>query len=114
MGDLLRITPTVVEVLRVLLEAPAERRFGLDIIRATGLPSSRVYPLLRRLEDPPLRWLESEWEQVSPRAEGRPRRRYYWLTTDGAQQAREALAAAFAAQQAMWSRLRLDSPGTPG
>ena len=36
--------------------------------------------------------LQSRWEEVDPKREGRPRRRYYQLTPDGAEFARTALA----------------------
>jgi len=46
-------------------------------MRATGLPSGVVYPILRRLEGAGR--LVSSWEQVDPVAVGRPRRRVYQL-----------------------------------
>ena len=33
-------------------------------------------------------WLTSRWEDIDPRAEGRPARRYYQLTPDGIELAR--------------------------
>ena len=40
-------------------------------------------------------WVESRWEEVDPREEGRPARRYYRLTASGVSLAREALARAY-------------------
>jgi PadR family transcriptional regulator PadR len=40
-------------------------------------------------------WLSSRWEDIDPTIEGRPARRYYRLTPDGALQARQALAGAY-------------------
>ncbi len=39
--------------------------------------------------------MESRWEEIDPRAEARPARRYYQLTPSGAAQARDALARAY-------------------
>ena len=65
-------------------------RFGLDIMDATGLPSGPVYPTLARMEN--RAFLDSEWEDdATARADGRPRRRYYRLTPEGARALAEAL-----------------------
>jgi DNA-binding PadR family transcriptional regulator len=64
-------------------------RFGFDIMEVTGLPSGTIYPALRRLES--LQLVTSDWEpDLQARREGRPRRRYYELTTAGKAQLREA------------------------
>src|SRR4029450_2538403 len=42
-------------------------------------------------------WLTSRWEDVDPRVEGRPARRYYQLTSDGLEPARAALSRAYSA-----------------
>jgi hypothetical protein len=62
----------------------------VEIGAAAGLPSGTVHPILARLET--VGWLTSRWEEIDPRAEGRPARRYYHLTPDGAELARAALA----------------------
>lgn len=80
-------------VLRALLEDPAQELYGVEIGGAAGLPSGTVHPILARLEG--LGWLESRWEDIDTRAEGRPARRYYRLTTAGVEQARAALARAY-------------------
>jgi DNA-binding PadR family transcriptional regulator len=77
-------------VLRTLTEHPTREFYGLEICAAAGLPSGTIHPILARLES--LGWLASRWEEVDPQQAGRPRRRYYSLTTDGAMQARRALA----------------------
>jgi PadR family transcriptional regulator PadR len=79
-------------VLRTLLAEPTQEMYGLQICTAAGLPSGTIHPILARLEG--LEWLQSRWEEASPREEGRPRRRYYRLTEDGAERARIALAQA--------------------
>ncbi|WP_019074216.1 PadR family transcriptional regulator [Streptomyces hokutonensis] len=78
-------------VLRALLEDPARLRYGLELCELAGLPSGTIYPILARLEQ--VGWLESSWEDSAVHeAEGRPRRRFYGVTQDGAEAAREALA----------------------
>jgi PadR family transcriptional regulator, regulatory protein PadR len=79
-------------VLRALLERPTREMYGLEICAAAGLASGTIHPILARLEG--LGWLESRWEDVDPAAEGRPKRRYYRLSPDGAERARLALAEA--------------------
>jgi DNA-binding PadR family transcriptional regulator len=80
-------------VLRALLADLTLERYGLEICDQAGLPSGTVHPILARLER--AGWLESRWEDVDPRAEGRPARRYYRLTGDGVGSARQALARAY-------------------
>ena len=80
-------------VLRALLDDPAVERYGVEISTQAGLPSGTVHPILARLEG--VGWLTSHWEDVDPRAAGRPARRYYRLTPDGAQHAQVALARAY-------------------
>ena len=84
-----RMTIATQLVLRALLEDPQQELYGLQIGQAAGLPSGTVHPILARLEG--LRWLESFWEDIDPRDEGRPARRYYRLTAAGADSARAAL-----------------------
>jgi DNA-binding PadR family transcriptional regulator len=79
-------------VLAEMLSEPAESRYGLDLCEKTGLPSGTIYPILARLER--IKWVESDWEDPDAHiAEGRPRRRYYRLTREGAECAAEALRA---------------------
>ena len=89
MGAGPRMTMATLRVLRVLLEDPTAKRYGLEVCKAAGLPSGSVYPLLMRLEQ--AEWLASEWEDVDPVAAGRPRRRLYRLTAKGADAGRRAL-----------------------
>jgi PadR family transcriptional regulator, regulatory protein PadR len=85
-------------VLRAMLAEPAARRYGLQLCEETGLPSGTIYPIVARLEQ--LGWVESSWEDPREHvAEGRPRRRYYRLTADGAQEARDALARVYRARK---------------
>ena len=75
----------------VLQAISSGRRFGLEIMEATGLPSGTIYPALRRLEA--LELVRSDWEaDKRARQEGRPRRRYYELTPAGKRRLGEAAA----------------------
>ncbi|MEV4759661.1 helix-turn-helix transcriptional regulator [Micromonospora sp. NPDC049559] len=87
-----RMTLPTQLVLRTLLERPTHEFYGLEICSAAGLASGTIHPILARLER--LGWLRSRWEELDPHEAGRPRRRYYSLTADGAEQARVALARA--------------------
>lgn len=80
-------------VLRAMLMEPTAEMYGLQVCAEAGLPSGTIHPILARLEG--FGWLESRWEDgTSAQQEGRPRRRYYRLTVDGAERARIALAQA--------------------
>jgi DNA-binding PadR family transcriptional regulator len=93
MPEGIRITTAVARVLAALLDDPAADRYGLDLIRVTGLPSGTIYPILVRLQR--AGWLTAHWEEIDPVAQGRPARRYYRLTPDGVVDARHELAALF-------------------
>jgi DNA-binding PadR family transcriptional regulator len=98
-------------VLQALLADPAGEHYGLQVCAETRLPAGTIYPILARLER--VGWVRSSWEDPAAHvAEGRPRRRYYKLTDDGAEQARDAL------ERAERSRIKLRAraprPGAPG
>jgi PadR family transcriptional regulator, regulatory protein PadR len=80
-------------VLRALLADPTREMYGVEIGDAAELPSGTVHPILARLEA--AGWLESRWEEIDVRQEGRPARRYYRLTSQGVTAARDALANAY-------------------
>jgi DNA-binding PadR family transcriptional regulator len=86
-----RITTNVAQLLAVLLDDPRVERYGLELMRATGQPSGTLYPILARLQT--AGWVRAGWENIDPSAEGRPQRRYYSLTRDGAAAARVELTA---------------------
>jgi PadR family transcriptional regulator PadR len=89
----LRITVQVLKVLKALLEESGDEHFGWAICRSTRLPSGTVYPILLRLER--AGWIVSQWQgDYEPDKEGRPRRRYYRLSSVGAARARAALSEA--------------------
>ena len=99
-----RMTLPTQLVLRALLADSTQEMYGLQLCQAAGLPSGTIHPILARFEG--LGWLESYWEDVSPQEEGRPRRRYYRLTEDGAERARIALAQATTSVSTLGLRTR--------
>jgi PadR family transcriptional regulator PadR len=99
-----RMTIPIQLVLRTLLAEPTKEMYGLQICEQAGLPSGTIHPILARLEG--LGWLESRWEDVSPQEEGRPRRRYYYWSKNGAEQARIALAHATSSVSRLGLRVR--------
>jgi PadR family transcriptional regulator PadR len=54
----MRITRLTVVVLRAFLDEPSTPRYGYDLMRACGLGSARLYPILDQLER--AGWLERE------------------------------------------------------
>src|SRR5215813_7707342 len=104
MADQLRMTLPTQFVLRALLADPQAELYGVEIGEAAGLPSGTVHPILARLEG--LRWVQSRWDDIDPKLEGRPARRYYRLTAAGAQAARTALAGAYQPKR----RVRIPRP----
>jgi PadR family transcriptional regulator, regulatory protein PadR len=92
-SDMPRMTIPTQLVLRALLADPSRELYGIEISEAAGLPSGTVHPMLARLEN--LGWIESRWEDIDPRAEGRPARRYYRFTSSGVESARAALASSY-------------------
>ena len=69
--------------LRILAAIRSGVAYGLDIVTHTGMPSGTVYPTLGRMKKSGLVVARWEDQRVAER-EGRPRRRYYELTTNGA------------------------------
>jgi PadR family transcriptional regulator PadR len=74
---------------------PDDRIWGFRLCEEADLGSGTVYPLLERLERGGL--VRSFWEEPAP--SGRPRRRYYELTSTGRQEAAAAIAARNAARR---------------
>ena len=86
-----RVTVPVLQVIDLLLAEPGrEDWFALDICRQTGLGSGTVAQILFRLQD--WGWVSSRGEDATEaHRHGRPRRRFYHLTGQGAAAAREVL-----------------------
>jgi PadR family transcriptional regulator, regulatory protein PadR len=85
-----KLTRPLERVLRVLIADPAAPHYGYDLMRAARLPSGTLYPMLARLQQQGL--VESEWEPQRHDAGGRPPRKYYRLTAEGARVTRLELA----------------------
>ncbi|MCT9006869.1 PadR family transcriptional regulator [Streptomyces rhizosphaerihabitans] len=111
----LRMTLQTQLVLRPLLEDPARQRYGLELCELAGLPSGTVYPILARLGQ--VGWVDSAWEDPAVHEEvGRPRRRFYRITHDGAEQARDALARDYRSRKQSlpgWAAARPTDGGVP-
>jgi len=87
-----KLTGPLERVLRVLLADPSASHYGYDLMKAAKLPSGTLYPMLARLQQEGL--VDSEWEPQRQDAAGRPPRKYYRLTAEGARVARVELAQA--------------------
>jgi PadR family transcriptional regulator PadR len=86
-----RVTLAVARVLRELLGNTAGSRYGYDLMKATGYPSGKLYPILRRLVA--AGWLSREREDINPGQAGRPARYLYRLTAKGIQASERELTA---------------------
>jgi len=102
------MTAPLQRVLRAFLEDPAAPRYGYDLMKAAGLPSGTLYPMLARLEGQKL--VTSAWE--TPQAGGERPRRYYQLTGEGIRVARLELAQVRAGQLRAPVRLGRAAPGS--
>jgi PadR family transcriptional regulator, regulatory protein PadR len=71
-----RISAATAAVLEIFLAHPDRDFYGLEIIRAAGIGSGSLYPILHRLEEWDL--LLASWERLEDAAarRTRPRRRY--------------------------------------
>jgi PadR family transcriptional regulator PadR len=83
----MRMTTPRLLAVRTLLEDPAREWYGLQLAQQAGLEPGTIYPILVAFEN--AGWLSSRDDDIDPHAEGRPRRRYYLLTADGATAAQE-------------------------
>ena len=92
-----------------MLKDPTKETYGGEVSRAAGLPSGTITPILARLEK--LGLLTHRVEDIDPSHEGRPKRKYYSFTTDGAAQARVALARTYSSAPA---RAGVRRPGLAG
>lgn len=81
-----RMTDQTMRILEAMLGDPSGDWYGLQLSEAAELKSGTIYPALARLEH--YGWLESHWELVDPSVAGRPKRKLYRLTRDGAATAR--------------------------
>jgi DNA-binding PadR family transcriptional regulator len=107
-----KLTRPLERVLRVLIADPAASHYGYDLMKAARLPSGTLYPMLARLQQEGM--VESHWEDQRPDAGGRPPRKYYRLTAEGARVARLELAHATPPASRTRPLAARPAPGTPG
>lgn len=86
----IRMTTAMAKVLRLFVEDPTAERYGWEIMQATALGSGSLYPILARLEREGV--IAGAQEDIDPKVEGRPARRFYTITGEGLPVARQALA----------------------
>jgi DNA-binding PadR family transcriptional regulator len=91
MASELRLTDNVVAIFNTMLERPGKEMYGLEIADAAGIGSATIYAAMTRMERANV--LTARWENVDPSDVGRPRRRLYRLTGEGAETGRMAVAA---------------------
>jgi PadR family transcriptional regulator, regulatory protein PadR len=89
MGATPRMTLATLQVLSILVDDVRAKHYGLELSKRAGFKPGTIYPILARLEE--AGWVTSAWEDIDPAIEGRPLRRYYQLSLDGAERARRAL-----------------------
>lgn len=81
-----RITHPTKVVMSVLLEGGGEM-YGFEISELTGIQPGTLYPILNRQTERGR--LAERWEEGDARRSGRPLRRYFRLTDEGAAFAKE-------------------------
>jgi len=87
----LELTPKMAAILKVFLEDPQQPRYGFELMRRTNQPSGTLYPILARLEQ--AGWIAGGKEDIDPKTEGRPPRRFYRINGTAARVAHNQLAA---------------------
>jgi DNA-binding PadR family transcriptional regulator len=90
MADYRRPSKQMLLLLEALSTHAQQWRHGYDLMKATGLLSGTLYPLLMRMTDQNL--VEAEWRE--PAQPGRPARHAYRLTAKGLALASTAYGAA--------------------
>ena len=84
-----RLTQQTLKVLGTLMSGQTRELSGAEIAKLSKLSSGTLYPILYRLEE--FGWLDSCWEVGDPAMLGRPRRRYYRVTGEGAKRVQEVV-----------------------
>jgi PadR family transcriptional regulator, regulatory protein PadR len=107
-----KLTAPLERVLRVLVADPAAPHYGYDLMKAARLPSGTLYPMLARLQQEGL--VDAQWQDQRPDAGGRPPRKYYRLTAEGARVARLELARAATSPSRTGHVAAWPAPGTQG
>jgi PadR family transcriptional regulator PadR len=89
MKEPVRITRSFLDVVQAFVNAGRDELHGYKILKATGLGGPTVYKILERMTA--MGWVTARWDD-NPEDANKPRRRYYKLTSDGAQHARALIA----------------------
>jgi PadR family transcriptional regulator, regulatory protein PadR len=76
-----RITAQSERIIKLFASDPEAELAGADIERATKIAKGTIYPTLTRMHR--RGWLTWRWEEIDPKAEGRPRKRLYKITGQG-------------------------------
>lgn len=106
MGETSRVTQPTLDVLEALHEAPELELHGWAIIKQTHRSGPTVYKILERLAG--AGHVTARWETEHPDG-NKPRRRFYRLTPNGIEHARDLLAARRAKTPAS-ARIRVAGP----
>ncbi len=77
----IRLTMPTRAVLREFVVQPDTELAGADISKRAGIGAGTCYPILARLQQ--AGWLTGRWEEIDPSMAGRPRKRFYQLTSSG-------------------------------
>lgn len=77
----IRLTTTTMAVIELFRTSPDVPLYGAEIVKATGIKTGTIYPILERLER--TGWAKGSWERLTAERMGRPLRRYYQLTVAG-------------------------------
>lgn len=108
----MKLTAPLERVLRALVADPSAPHYGYDLMKAARVPSGTLYPMLARLQQEGL--VDSQWKDQRPDAGGRPPRKYYRLTAEGARVARLELARAATAASGTRHVAAWPAPGSQG
>lgn len=76
-----KLTPAVVRLIQAFLINPEVPRYGMQLMKEAHVSSGSLHPALTRLER--AGWIVGEDEDIDPKKEGRPARRYYTMTGEG-------------------------------
>lgn len=74
-----RPSKQMLALLATMADGAQQWRHGYDLMKATGILSGTLYPLLMRMTEQGL--VEAEWR--APEQQGRPARHAYRLTAEG-------------------------------
>src|SRR5260370_29876177 len=85
----MKLTKASAKVLMAFLANPRHDQYGFGLMKATGVKSGSLYPILDRFER--RGWIEGYDEPMDERTKGRPPRRMYRLTGTGRPAGRQAV-----------------------